>query len=362
MSVRLVVAGGGSGGHIYPALSVIEHLCDRGVISRDEVLWLCSKNESDKQILSGNRISYEAIPSGKLRRYFSLKNAEDIFRCFAGFIRSLKLLSSKRPQCVFSKGGYVSVPAAYAAALLGIPVVSHESDIDPGLSTRINQRASRRICVPFEASRRYYRNPDQVVVTGNPVTRKPAGGDGSLPVEVPDHLPCILIHGGSLGSYSLNTVVWELLEGLPEGISVVHVTGRGERRSPPAREGYYPVDYLEGGFHRMLKRSDLVISRAGAGSLWEQAAAGKAMILLPLGRRISRGEQERNARYFAEHDAALCFYDDAIDTQRVIRDILRLLQEPDRRRELSENAASLIHDKGSERIAEVLQEYLVSGE
>ncbi len=355
MKTRLVLTGGGSGGHIYPGIAAAQYLVESGVLHQEELLWICSEKQQDQAILRSYGIPFKTIPSGKLRRYLSVRNFSDIGRIAAGFFAALAILKKLRPECVFSKGGYVSVPVVYAAWVLGIPVVSHESDFDPGLATRMNLFASRIICVPYEESASLYRRCSRVRVTGNPMGRTSPKGES---IKIPEDRPCVLVHGGSLGSCSLNTLIWELLGHFPKDVTVVHVLGTGEHRKVPEREGYYPVQYLEGSFDSVLDRSDLVISRAGAGALWEQAASRKAMVLFPLGSRGSRGEQERNARYFERHTAALCFYSHALDTQQVIYDILNLLGDPERRKDLADRAASLVHEEGARLVACCISEYL----
>lgn len=353
--IHLVAVGGGSGGHIYPGLSVIRQMESAGMIKRSEVLWLCSRRELDRKILSSHGISFVPIPSGKLRRYSSMENILDMPRIAAGLAVSLRVLRRNRPRCLFSKGGYVSVPAVAAARMLGIPVVSHESDLDPGLATRINQRFSSVMCVPFAASKQYYRAGVHIEVTGNPVGREKKSD--SAQVHIPPG-PCILVHGGSLGSVSLNSLIWSCLEHIPHPWQVVHVLGAGETRTPPHRQGYTPLIYAERNFQDILERCDLVISRSGAGALWEQALAGKPMILLPLGKEGSRGEQERNAAYFLEHGAARVLFSDEAHQESLICAILELTADADARNSLSARASELVHGDGAELIARCISSYI----
>ncbi len=358
---KLVITGGGSGGHIYPGIAAAEYLTAHGTVTREQVLWICSSGGRDAEILDAYGFSAETIPAGKLRRYVSMDNITDIGKTLKGFTEALGILRRSSPLCVFSKGGYVSVPVVSAAWILGIPVVTHESDFDPGLATRINQYFSRIICVPYEASVPLYHVAGRVRVTGNPVGRKPPAVQEPLPSDIPQDGVCILVHGGSLGSCSLNSIFWSMLHDIPDSATCIHVLGHQEKRPPPEKRGYYPVTYLEGAFQQALGRADLVISRSGAGTLWEQALAGKAMVLFPLGSGVSRGEQERNARYFADRNAALCFSSDGMDTQQAICDILTLIDNPEKRESLAENALLLVHDKGAQLVAECLEEYLLPG-
>lgn len=354
-TIRLIAVGGGSGGHIYPGISVIRHMESSGMITRQEVLWLCSFGDRDREILSACDIPFTAIPSGKLRRYASLKNILDIPRIAAGFAASMGILRKNRPRCLFSKGGYVSVPAVAAARILGIPVVSHESDLDPGLATRINQRFSSILCVPFAESRAYYPKTVRIEVTGNPIGRERKSG---IPDVGINENPYILVHGGSLGSASLNTLIWACLERIPETWQVVHIVGTEEKRIPPDRAGYIPLAYAEGSFQELLDHCDIVVSRAGAGTLWEQAAAGKPMILLPLGRKGSRGEQERNAGYFCDHGAARVLFSGEAHHDALIYAILELIADGDVRSGLSACARELVHERGAELIARCISSYI----
>jgi len=295
----LCFTGGGSGGHVYPAKPLIDHYRNQGC--RD-IHWIGSSQGLENSITSSWDVSYKAISTGKLRRYFSMKNISDIFRIIAGFFQARRYLKRIKPDFLFSKGGFVSVPPVYAARSLGIPVYSHDSDMDPGLATRLNSRCSRKIFIPYQESMKYYRKwSDKISVVGNPVRSvffhadKNTGKDfiGYKGVK-----PILLVMGGSLGAQEINKMVESMVPELCKHFFVVHQTGN-EQKTSASHENYRAFPYIHNEMPHVLKASSLALSRAGANSLWELAATGTPMVLWPL-TTGSRGDQPKNAELFKQ--------------------------------------------------------------
>jgi UDP-N-acetylglucosamine--N-acetylmuramyl-(pentapeptide) pyrophosphoryl-undecaprenol N-acetylglucosamine transferase len=322
----IVFTGGGTGGHVYPGIAVIERLRREWT---GNILWVGSSKGMERAILEGRGIPFRGVPSGKLRRYFSLRTGIDAFRVLGGFFASLVLFIRVRPRAVFSKGGYVSVPPVYAARLLGIPVVSHESDFDPGLATLLNARCSRKVLVPYEDSADTFPPAlrDRIVVTGNPVREEMLSGspdEGFRFLGFSRDKPVLLVVGGSQGAREINSLVRSVLEDLLRFCQVVHQMGPLEFE-PLEKPGYRAVPYLYGELPGVLAAADAVVSRAGAGALWEILAAGKPALLIPLRGPGTRGDQVRNAEYFRKIGAAMVLAEDAIDPDRflaAVRDLL----------------------------------------
>jgi len=302
-------SGGGTGGHIYPGLAVAAALTQAFPCG---IFWIGSEKALDRSIVEESGVTFFSIPAGKLRRNFSFRNFGDFFRVAAGFFTARKILKREKPVLLFSKGGFVSVPPCAAAASLGIPVITHESDYSPGLATRINARFAAkglgRIITAYpETAQQFPRKiKDKVVVLGNPVRNEfkaadPEKGRAFLGAEKTDRI--LLVLGGSQGALELNELVKRSLDELTKTYLVVHQTGAGWAASPSRR--YKPYPYIKEELPHVLAAAELVLARSGAGTVWECAASGKPMILLPLAGSGTRGDQVENARFFERAGAAV---------------------------------------------------------
>jgi UDP-N-acetylglucosamine--N-acetylmuramyl-(pentapeptide) pyrophosphoryl-undecaprenol N-acetylglucosamine transferase len=308
-AVKGVIAftGGGTGGHIYPGLAVASALMD---ICRCRIIWLGSKNKSDRLIVESAGIEFIEISSGKLRRYFSFKNFTDVFKIIAGFFSSVLLLKKYKPLMLFSKGGFTSVPPAAAAFALGIPVFTHESDFSPGLATRINALFAKKIFVTYSQTASFFPKKflPKIVLSGNPVRDEFYAANpekGRAFFNIPQGEKILLVLGGSQGAKEINSLVESSIDKLTKNFFVIHQTGvNQEDPAPPAVSGrYIRKSYIMNELPDVLAAACLVAGRAGAGTLWECAAAGKPMALIPLS-DATRGDQIENAKFFEEKGAA----------------------------------------------------------
>jgi UDP-N-acetylglucosamine--N-acetylmuramyl-(pentapeptide) pyrophosphoryl-undecaprenol N-acetylglucosamine transferase len=354
LPLTVVFTGGGTGGHIYPGLAVADELIQKArreyqtnaAVSataetvRDlRVVWFGSKAEMDRTIVekSSDVSAFYAIPAGKFRRYVSIKTVFDLFKIAAGFFASIFLLLKVKPAALFSKGGYVSVPPCFAAKLLSIPVYTHECDFTPGLATKLTSRTAKRIFVSYPETARYFPTgiQNKITVTGNPI--RPVFYETTCAQnENTAQLPTLLIIGGSLGARQINELVTKNLDWLCERFTVVHQTGnQTSSRSPwtasqtdyvvsataettsSRTRNYRRVQFFYSDFPDVLKSADVVLSRAGASAVWECAVCGKPMVLSPLGKQGSRGDQIDNAAYFAERGAALVLDPDTADSGKL---------------------------------------------
>jgi UDP-N-acetylglucosamine--N-acetylmuramyl-(pentapeptide) pyrophosphoryl-undecaprenol N-acetylglucosamine transferase len=295
----ILFTGGGTGGHVYPGLAVLEEL---DTLEKYRFAWLGSLLGVEGKIVRRAGIPYYGILAGKLRRYFSLQNLWDIFKVIGGFFQALVLLMRLKPRLLFSKGGFVSVPPVLAAKILGIPVFSHESDFDPGLATKINLRSTTRQYVAYKESLRYFpsRPVGRVRFVGNPVREGLfSGTKATFTQQFPQAQgkQVLLVLGGSLGAQDLNDLVIPLLDRLKD-FYLIHQTGQNPH--PPESGHYFPRPFFYEELADILNGADIVISRAGAGSLWELAGLKKKMILVPLVKG-SRGDQILNAKRLENH-------------------------------------------------------------
>ena len=290
----VVVTGGGTAGHVVPALPVVEALLATGV----EVHFVGSKSGLEERLVAPLGIAYHGIATGKLRRYFSVENVLDALRIPLGVWQAWRLLRRLKPDVLFSKGGFVSFPAVVGAWLNGVAVVAHESDLTPGLANRLAQPFVKCLCVNFEATAADVR---RVVTTGTPVRRALAEGDaerGRSRLGIAPDRPLLLVVGGSLGAARLNEVVRASLDTLLEDYVVVHICGPGKLDEALAdRRGYVQREFVSDGWGDLIAAADLVVSRAGANALYEWLALRKPHLLVPLPRSASRGDQIENAAY-----------------------------------------------------------------
>ena len=350
----IVFTGGGTGGHVFPGLAVIGELKKAGW---DNFAWIGSRAGMEKEILEKESIPFYSIPAGKLRRYFSLRNLFDVFKVLMGFFSSIILLLKLKPTLLFSKGGYVTVPPVVAASLLGIPVITHESDFDPGIATKINARFAHKILTSFKETASYF--PDdiaaKVTCTGNPVRSLFLNADparGKTFVGCPPEKKLILILGGSLGAEKINNAIAHILDQLTANYFVVHQMGlRWFRESDKA--GYFPAPFFRNELADILAASDLVICRAGSNTLWELAATETPAILVPLPLSASRGDQLRNAELFRKNGAAEIIYEYNLKDM-LLEIISKLLNNEEQSAAMKKNLQALSNKKAACEIAEIL--------
>ncbi len=356
----IAFTGGGTGGHVYPGLAVAEALKERHPEMEPCIIWIGSSSGMEEGILRRTEIPFYGIPAGKLRRYLSLRNILDLFRIAAGLVVSVVLLKRHRVELLFSKGGYVSVPPVIAARLLGIPVISHESDREAGLATRINARFTDLLLCAYEEGCAAFPERTRIAAVGNPVRRDILRGDrrrGRRAWNVGDREKLILVLGGSQGARQINQLIDGAIDALLPLTRVVHQTGRADY-IPADREGYYKAPFFHEELPDLLAAADLVISRAGAGTLWENGITGTPAVLIPLGLENSRGDQLCNAELFAEHGAAEVLDGAEATPQRLVQQVRRLLEDDAARERMADKARELCNRDAAERIVRYVEEYL----
>jgi UDP-N-acetylglucosamine--N-acetylmuramyl-(pentapeptide) pyrophosphoryl-undecaprenol N-acetylglucosamine transferase len=357
----IAFTGGGTGGHIYPGLAVIESLKSSGYKGR--IVWIGSNKELDREIVENAGIEYFAIPSGKLRRSLSLHNLTDIFRIFAGFFASRGILKKLKPSVLFSKGGYVSVPPCRAAYSLGIPYITHESDATPGLATRLNAKNATLILTSWPDTASFFLADirGKIRPVGNPVRPSILRGDalrGRDILGIGKDWFVVLFLGGSQGAKQVNNLVKEILPSLKGKVLVVHQTGQtrqeeksdigtGEKFAEKGKIvwngniGYLAYPYIGKELPDILATADVVAGRAGAGTIWEAANLGKPMILIPLAGSGTRGDQVENAEKAEEAGAAITLSGDAATPKALLEAIYLLINNKEKWERMHEAALRL---------------------
>lgn len=295
---KIVMTGGGTAGHVTPNIALLPALKEAGY----DIQYIGSYNGIEKGLIEAQNIPYIGISSGKLRRYFDLKNISDPFRVIKGFAQAFALMHKIKPDIVFSKGGFVSVPVVLAAKTCGIPAIIHESDITPGLANRIAIKGAKKICCNFPETLKYL-PADKAVLTGSPIRRELLKGNKEAAYTLcgfpAEKKPVLLIIGGSLGSRAINEAVRKVLPELLKDFHIIHLCGKGNLdESLVGTTGYAQFEYANAELTDMLALADLAISRAGANSICELLALHKPNILIPLSAAASRGDQILNAKSF----------------------------------------------------------------
>jgi len=323
------MTGGGTAGHVTPNIALFKTLKDKNF----KIYYIGSKNGMEKELIEKESIPYHGISSGKMRRYFDIKNFTDAFRVVKGFAQCVSLLKRIEPDVVFSKGGFVSVPVVMAARFLNIPIVLHESDITPGLANRITTPFAKAVCASFPETQAHIKNK-QVFLTGTPIRKALFEGKADIGLSIcgfEGAKPVLLVMGGSQGSARLNSVLREALDSLLKSYHIVHLCGKNNfDESLQAVQGYAQFEYLNDELPHILALSDIVVSRAGANSIFEFLALKKPHMLIPLPRAQSRGDQILNADSFEKQGFSKVMQEENLNPADFLLEVIDLYSQRDK--------------------------------
>lgn len=326
---RIVLTGGGTAGHVTPNIALIPRLKELGY----EIHYIGSYDGIEKKLIEELQIPYYGISSGKLRRYFDVKNFTDPFKVLKGFREARHTLAEIRPNVLFSKGGFVSVPVVLAAKRLHIPVIIHESDLTPGLANKICIPSASKVCCNFPETLAHL-PADKAVLTGSPIRQELLEGNPIAALEFchfTANKPVILVMGGSLGSAAINDTIRGVLPELLKTYQVIHLCGKGKldeglNHTP----GYVQFEYIKKELRDLFALADIVISRAGANAICELLALHKPNILIPLSAKASRGDQILNARSFEAQGFSIVLEEEEVTNLTLLNAIHTLMEEKDR--------------------------------
>ena len=294
---KIVMTGGGTAGHVTPNIALMPTLKEKGY----QISYIGSYDGIERGLIEAEGIPYYGISSGKLRRYFDLKNFTDPFKVVKGYFEARKLLKKLKPDVVFSKGGFVSVPVVLASKSCKIPAIIHESDMTPGLANKLAIPSAYKVCHNFPETANHL--PEgKSVLSGSPIRQELLNGSRAEGLKIcgfSTEKPVILVIGGSLGSIAINEAVRKALPVLLPDYQIIHVCGKGKvDTSIKDLPGYIQFDYVQNELSHLLAAADLVISRAGSNAICEFLALKKPNILIPLPANASRGDQILNAASF----------------------------------------------------------------
>lgn len=328
---KIVLTGGGTAGHVTPNIALIPGLHEAGFY----VEYIGSYRGIERKLIKNLEIPYHGISTGKLRRYFDVKNFSDPLRVIRGFSEAAKLMKIVKPDIVFSKGGFVSVPVVMAAKKAKIPVIIHESDMTPGLANKLSFNSADKICCNFPETVNML--PEgKAVLTGSPIREELFTGDKEKAkkfLNLNDDKPVIMVMGGSLGALKVNEAVRSVLPELLKEYNVVHLCGKDKvdesLKNKEGYEGYIQFEYIHDELKDLFALCDLFISRAGANSICEILALAKPNILIPLSAKQSRGDQILNARSFEKQGFSVVIEEEEITNELLLNKINELYENRD---------------------------------
>ncbi len=349
---KIIFSGGGTGGSVTPLLAVAEKYLE--LEPNTELVFVGTRKGPERELVNNwsGEMKFISILSGKWRRYFSLQNILDLFKIELAFYQSLFILIKEKPKVLVSAGGFVSVPLAWAAWVMKIPVLIHQQDVRPGLANKLMSKVAKVTTVTFEKSLADY-GPKAIWI-GNPVNLTPGQNKIAEPrnkYSLKDDKPIILVIGGGTGAQGINELVLASLDKLLEFCQIIHLTGKNKLKEIK-KEGYYSFDFLP---HQetlsLMSIFDLIISRCGLGVLTELSALKKPAILIPM----PNSHQEDNADLFKENEAAIILNQLELNSEQLIKEIYKVLSDDKLKQELSENIGKVIKTGASEKMVELIK-------
>ncbi|MCM1083227.1 MAG: undecaprenyldiphospho-muramoylpentapeptide beta-N-acetylglucosaminyltransferase [Clostridium sp.] len=318
---KIIMTGGGTAGHVTPNIALIPGLRKKGY----DIVYIGSYNGMERRLIEKEGITYFGISSGKLRRYFDWKNFSDPFKVCKGFFESVRIIKKEKPNIVFSKGGFVSVPVVLAAKFCGVPAIIHESDITLGLANKIAIYGAKKVCCNFPETVEYI-SDHKGVLTGTPIRKDLFEGNEKDAMSLCDFInhskPVLLIVGGSSGAKTLNEMIRKNLNALLEKYYIIHLCGQGNYEEDlNGVEGYAQFEYVNEELKDIFALSDIILSRAGANSIGEIAALAIPNILVPLTLAQSRGDQILNAKSFVKQGFSVMLEEESLTDQILLNTI-----------------------------------------
>ncbi len=359
--MKILLTGGGTGGHLIPLLGVVSELRKINAekkLGEPEFLLITPASGFNENISEAG-IQIKTIKAGKLRRYFSWENLRDIFKIPIGIVQSLYHISKFKPDVVFSKGGFASVPPVIAAWILRVPIITHESDIVPGLANRIIASFASKILISFSAAEKYF-DKNKVILTGNPIRSDIVQGNRENALKFfklsPD-LPTVLIFGGSQGAQKINEMTLEILPSLIEKCQVIHQCGdknyeeiknKVSKLNLKCPERYRVYPFIKDEMKDAYALAEIVIGRAGANSLAEIVALKKPNILIPLS-TSANNHQPKNAEFFTEKKASLVIDETVNNSQDLAKAIFKLLSDKNLQDQMEQKLSEIASPQNASR-------------
>lgn len=349
---RILFTGGGTAGHVMVNLALIPIFQQEGWT----IDYIGSKQGIERKLIEPLRhVTYYPISTGKLRRYMSIENFKDPFKVLKGMLQSWRIIGKKKPDVIFSKGGFVSVPVILAAKLRRVPAVIHESDYTPGLANKLSIPFAKKVLTTFpETVNGLPEHKTEYV--GAVIRDELFQGErmkGFQICQFTEGKPVLLVMGGSGGAQSINELVRQSLDELLNHFQIVHICGQGKVDSTVQRKGYQQFAYVNDELKHIFAITDFVLSRAGANAIFEFLALRIPMLLIPLSRAASRGDQIVNAQSFQKQKYARVIQEEDLTKELLLKELMKLKQDGD---QMKETMKDFSNDTSRDRIVEIIKE------
>lgn len=322
---KIILTGGGTAGHVTPNIALLPGLREAGF----EILYIGSYNGIEKSLMEKEGVAYSGIATGKFRRYFDVKNFTDPFRVVKGYFQARAMVKEFKPDVVFSKGGFVSVPVVLAAKHCKVPVIIHESDMTPGLANKLSLSAATKVCCNFPETVELLPK-EKAVLSGSPIRKELLSGSRLAGLQftgLSSNKPVLLMMGGSIGSKAVNKALRSVLPELLKEFQVIHLCGKGNLDESLQLDGYRQYEYISEELKDLMAAADIVLSRAGANAICELLALHKPNILVPLPAAVSRGDQILNAKSFEKQGFSYVLDEEKITDELLLETIRKVYAE-----------------------------------
>ncbi|GAB4073885.1 undecaprenyldiphospho-muramoylpentapeptide beta-N-acetylglucosaminyltransferase [Barrientosiimonas marina] len=349
---RLLFTGGGTAGHVIVNLALIPAFQNEGW----EIDYIGSHDGIERKLVGSlNNVTYYPISTGKLRRYLSTENIKDPFKVVKGVMQAWRIIGKQKPSVIFSKGGFVSVPVIMAAKLRGVPTVIHESDFTPGLANRLSIPFAKKVLATFPETMNYLPEKKSEHV-GAVVRDELFAGDkteGLTMCDFTSNKPVLLVMGGSGGAEKINQTVRENLDQLLTMFQIAHICGQGKTDPSFEQAGYAQFEYVNEELQNLFAATDLVLSRAGSNAIFEFLALHKPMLLIPLSRSASRGDQIINAQSFKDQNFARVMEEEELTDESLVNELSQLKKQAP---VIVDHMKNYRSDKSRERVMSIIKQ------
>ena len=349
---RIILTGGGTAGHVIPNLALVPSLKAAGY----EIFYIGSHNGIERKLVEAEGIPYFGIASGKLRRYIDIKNVTDLFRIVKGLKDAAKIIKKIKPHVVFSKGGFVTVPVIVAAKLFRVKSILHESDITPGLANKLSMPFATKICCSFPETLKHL-PAGKGVFTGSPIRQSLKNGDKQRGLILAkfngQNKPVLLITGGSQGAAAINKCVREALDEITTKFNVIHLCGKGHLIES-TNASYSQFEYLNEDMANVFAAADIVVSRAGANTLFELVALKKPHLLIPLSKGASRGDRILNAKSTSKQGFSKVLMEEDMTCDSLVKGVYDLFENKDK---FTKAMALQENNNGISQVMNVIEEF-----
>lgn len=357
--MRIVFSGGGTMGSVSPLIAQINYLLSRHGFMPTDFLWIGTQHGQEEKVVKRYGIKYYSIPAGKIRRYFAWQNFIDPFKTVRGYIQALEYLFKFKPDLIVTAGSFVSVPVIYAAKTLGIKILIHQLDLRPGLANRLMSRIADKITVSWPELLNKFSNK-KVVWVGTPIRKhilEPISGTLTPQLNLDDNLPLILVMGGGTGAARINEIITQALTSLLDKYQVVHLTGRNKtvkvKIDSQYKNRYLQFEFVYEDLGYLMHQADLIICRAGIGTISEILAIGKPAIVIP----IPGSHQEINAGHFADQGAIKMVNQENLNAAKLCDEINKLLDSKVAQNNLITNGQLLVKKNANELLAQEILKF-----